>query len=175
MTKNEIIDSIVAVEGGYVNNPNDSGGATIFGITEKVARDYGYSGDMSEMPRDLALQIYEMEYWATIKGDELLSYSAMIAHEVMDTSVNMGASRAVKFLQWSLNVLSPGMELEVDGLMGSKSLQSLENYMSFRYDDEITLCKALNCLQGSYYIELAERREKDKEFVYGWLKNRVSL
>jgi len=39
----------------------------------------------------------------------------------------------------------------------------------------LVLCRALNCLQGAYYIELAERREKDERFVYGWLKNRVVL
>jgi len=32
---------------------------------------------------------------------------------------------------------------------------------------------ALNCLQGAFYVELAEKREKDERFVYGWLLNRV--
>jgi len=36
------------------------------------------------------------------------------------------------------------------------------------------LYKMLNALQGAYYIELAERREKDEDFIYGWFKHRVS-
>lgn len=173
MTKNEIIDSIIAVEGGYVNNPNDSGGATNFGITEAVARKYGYAGHMSEMPRGVAVEIYEGEYWNKIRGDALFLYSEKIALKMMDIAVNMGVYRSGKFLQRALNVLIKS-ELVLDGAIGTKSIDALSKYMAYR-DDDVTLCKALNCLQGSYYIELAERREKDKEFVYGWLKNRVSL
>ena len=32
----------------------------------------------------------------------------------------------------------------------------------------------LNCLQGAYYVDLAERREKDQRFMYGWLTHRVA-
>ena len=42
--KERIINEIIRVEGGYVNNPSDSGGGTNFGITVAVARQFGYSG-----------------------------------------------------------------------------------------------------------------------------------
>jgi len=172
VTKNEIIEHTISLEGGYVNNPNDSGGATNFGITESVARDNDYFDEMSEMPKAVAFEIYDREYWNKIHGDEVIKHSELIANEMMDTAVNMGCSRAVKFLQRSLNVLVEDVELDVDGLMGGQSLSALTQYMNHRNDD-VTLCKALNCLQGAYDIELAERREKDKDFVYGWLRNRV--
>jgi len=44
--KQEIINQIIDVEGGYVNDPSGSGGETNFGITEAVARAYGYAGAM---------------------------------------------------------------------------------------------------------------------------------
>ncbi len=48
---------LIAVEGGYVNDSADSGGRTNWGITEAVARAYGYNGEMSELPRSLAAGI----------------------------------------------------------------------------------------------------------------------
>lgn len=48
----------VGVEGGYSDHPSDRGGKTMFGITEAVARSYGYSGDMRSMPISTAKDIY---------------------------------------------------------------------------------------------------------------------
>ena len=57
MKKDEIFAGIVGREGRYVNNPNDRGGATCWGITERVARAHGYQGDMRDLPRATALAI----------------------------------------------------------------------------------------------------------------------
>lgn len=46
---NPIIDGIIALEGGYVFNPKDKGGATHWGITEATARAHGYAGDMRDV------------------------------------------------------------------------------------------------------------------------------
>lgn len=171
--KDKIINEIIRVEGGYVNDPRDSGGETNFGITVAVARANGYNGDMRDMPRSVAFDIYSAKYWDAVRGDDLVELSEAVAEEVVDTSVNMGPGRAGKFLQRALNVLTDA-GLKVDGAIGPATLGALRKYMGKR-DDEETLCKALNCLQGSYYIDLAERREKDRAFIYGWLKNRVKL
>ena len=42
LLKDDTINHIIEIEGGYVNDPNDSGGETNYGVTEKVARDNGY-------------------------------------------------------------------------------------------------------------------------------------
>lgn len=175
--KERIINEIIRVEGGYVNDPADSGGETNFGITEAVARANGYTGAMRDMPREVAFDIYSAKYWDAVKGDQLVELSENVAEEVVDTSVNMGPSRAGKFLQRSLNVLNGEAklyaDLTVDGDIGPATLSALAAYLDQR--NELVLSRALNCLQGSFYIELAERREKDERFVYGWLNNRVVL
>lgn len=175
--KNRIINEIIRVEGGYVNDPRDSGGETNFGITVAVARANGYNGAMRDMPRSVAFDIYSARYWDAVKGDNLVKLSEHVAEEVVDTSVNMGPGRAGKFLQRALNVLNKRgslyRDLAVDGAIGKATLSALRAYLGSR--DEETLVKALNCLQGAYYITLAERREKDERFVYGWFKNRVVL
>ena len=175
--KERIINEIIRVEGGYVNDPSDSGGETNFGITVAVVRANGYNGAMRDLPRSVAFDIYSAKYWDAVKGDGLAKLSELVAEEVVDTSVNMGPGRAGEFLQRSLNVLNNQAklyaDLVVDGAIGPATVSALRGYLGTR--DEETLAKALNCLQGAYYITLAERREKDERFVYGWFKNRVTL
>ena len=175
--KDQIINEIIRVEGGYVNDPSDSGGETNFGITVDTARAFDYNGDMRDMPRQVAFDIYSGKYWDSIRGNDLASLSERVAEEVVDTGVNMGVNRAGKFLQRSLNVLnnrnSLYQDIGVDGNIGPNTVATLRLYLAKR--DEETLVKMLNCLQGAFYVELAERREKDERFISGWFKNRVHI
>lgn len=176
--KTKIIEQIIHVEGGYVNDPDDSGGETIWGITKDVARRYGYKGNMRDMPRSLAFEIYDHKYWRKMRLDDIEALSAFVAEELADTAVNTGIGRASRFLQRSLNVLNNRgqlfPDLRVDGYIGSRTLFSLSEYLGLRgRDGEVVLVRMLNALQGAFYIELAERREKDEKFVFGWFKHRV--
>lgn len=177
MLKDNAINDIIRVEGGYVDDPSDSGGETNFGITVGVARSYGYTGAMYDLPRETAYDIYAAKYWDAVRGDDLVELSERVAAEVVDTAVNMGVSRAGKFLQRALNALnnrgSSYPDLVVDGNIGSASIAAFSSYLETRTDD--VLVKMLNCLQGAFYVELAERREKDERFIYGWFTNRVKL
>lgn len=170
ISRKRIIDHIIDVEGGYINDPDDSGGETNFGITVAVARANGYPGRMDCMPRQVACDIYTSKYWDAVRADDL---PPLVCEEVVDTAVNMGVGRASIFLQRAINVLSSDAALVVDGDIGTVTIKALNAYLKRR--DAATLVKALNCLQGSFYIHLAETRVKDKRFVYGWLKNRVTI
>lgn len=175
--KRKIIDSILATEGGFVDDPSDSGGATRYGITEVVARSSGYDGKMKDLPRALAFDIYADHYWNSVRADDLLLISARITEEIVDTGVNMGPTRSAKFFQRMLNVLNNGgalySDLKVDGRIGPKSISAFE--FCHRSRGESVILLGLNCLQGSYYIALAEAHPKNERFVYGWLTKRVLL
>lgn len=174
-----MINEVIRLEGGYSNSPADSGGETNFGITLNVARGYGYQDKMIDMPRLTAFNIYVDRYWTSIRGNNLAEISEMVAEEIMDTGVNMGVNRAGRFLQRALNVLNDSKELYkdvvVDGRIGPATISSLSLFMINRNEDEEVLVKVLNCLQGAKYVTLAESREKDEQFIYGWFKNRVKL
>lgn len=173
--KTEIIDGIIKTEGGYVNDPSDSGGPTRYGITEETARENGWAGHMHELPRSLAFDIYSARYWDSVRGDDLLKFDADVAREVVDTGVLMGPHRAAVFLQRCLNVFNDRQALyydvATDGRIGPATLRALGEYLSDR--EAVVLVRALNVLQGAALIELAEKREKDERFAYGWLKHRV--
>ena len=176
MVKDKVIKGIIDREGGYVNDPRDSGGETNYGITVGTARRFGYLGPMKELTYAQAYHIYAEQYWNPLKLDDISIHSEKIAEEIADTAVNMGVRRAGLFLQRSLNVLNRNQRLyddvALDGNIGPASLRAFNKYIVRR--DEIVLFRMLNCLQGAFYVELAERRKKDERFVYGWFLNRIS-
>ncbi|EHW4820523.1 hypothetical protein K2843_004806, partial [Escherichia coli] len=103
-----------------------------------------------------------------------------IAAELCDTGVNMGPSVATKMLQRWLNVFNQkGMlypDIVTDGGIGPRTINALRSYLKNRgRDGELVLVKALNCTQGERYLALAEKREANELFVYGWMKERVGL
>lgn len=169
MTRDEIIDRIIDTEGGYVDDPNDPGGETNYGITSKVAARSGYKGPMRDMPRSVAADIYRAKYWDKVRADDLFAISPELAAEVVDTGVNMGPGTATKFLQTSLSAF--GYDIAIDGGMGPKTLAALQLFAALR--DVNVLTRAVDCLQGAKYIEIALKRDKSKTFVYGWMKNRT--
>lgn len=175
--KKKIIDGIIAVEGDYVNDPNDSGGETKFGITKAVAIANGYEDDMRQLPRELAFEIYSKKYWDSLRLDEIVEIAPTVAEELADTGVNMGVDRAGKFLQRCLNTLNnSGQDLIVDGKPGDKTITALKGFLHIRgLEGECVLFNMLNCLQGEFYISLVEKNPKNKNFIYGWFKNRVRI
>lgn len=175
-----LIGPLLDREGGYVNNPNDKGGETNFGITIAVARENGYTGPMKTMSRTAATEIYRKKYWTGPWFDRIGQVNAAIAEELFDTGINMGPSVAANFLQQSLNVLNKQghdwPDIAVDGAIGQATIAALISLNQKRgAEGIIVLLKALNCLQGARYISLAQSRPANEEFIYGWLKNRVGL
>ena len=174
------VAELIGIEGDYSDDPADSGGATRYGITEAVARRHGYTGPMRELPAVTAREIYRKDYWDAQQLDAVALLSRPIAFELFDTGINMGIGQAGEFLQMSLNAFNRQAtdydDIEVDGDIGNKTLEALAAYLSHRRrDGETVLLRALNALQGAAYIELAERRDKDERFVFGWFLQRVKI
>jgi lysozyme family protein len=175
MNINSMLAAILATEGGYVDNKDDRGGVTNFGITEAVARANGFTGSMREMTKDQALAIYQQQYFFKPKFDLVMKLSAPIAAEVFDCGVNMGPSVPSKWLQRILNALNrKGQDypdMVVDGNIGPSTLAALKTFLDKRGEEgEERLLKALNACQGYRYLELCEGREANETFFFGWLE-----
>ena len=102
-------DRLLGNEGGYTNNPNDPGGPTNWGITQGEARAHGYTGDMHDLSRDFAKQIYKESYW-DILGDDV---HPAIKFQCFDFGVNAGVQTAIRKLQSALGVADDGKWGEV--------------------------------------------------------------
>lgn len=179
MTIDEIIEGVVGREGRYSNNPADTGGETMWGITVRVARANGYSGSMRTLPRETAKAIYLNQYVRKPGFADLIPLSERIAEELVDTGVNMGTAVASLFLQRCLNALNRQgkdyNDIIVDGDVGPATFNALRAYLKARPDQgERVMLTALNCLQGAHYVELAEKRSANENFLFGWLRTRCA-
>ena len=176
-----LIDEIIRVEGQeYTDHPKDAGGPTKFGVTEAVARAWGYAGEMQALPEEVARTIYAERFYFGPKFDRVATVSAEIAMELTDTGVNLGPARAVEFLQRCLNVFNREgksyPDVSVDGQFGLMTEAALKSFVEHRGQEGVeVMYRALNCLQGAYYVKRAEDRPANESFVYGWIKNRVGL
>jgi lysozyme family protein len=170
----DIIKDVIEVEGGYVDDPDDTGGATRWGVTIKVARAYGYYDQMRFLPVELARHILLDGYAIRPKMDKVCDIAgSSLAAELIDSGINCGFGKAASWLQYSLNALNDD-SLAVDGSIGAKSLDSLKRYVDKRGVEGVkVLTKACNSLQGEYYLTLANTSHSYRKFVYGWMRTRV--
>lgn len=177
-TVDQLIDSLIAREGGFVDHPADRGGATNWGITEAVARAHGYAGPMALLPRGEAAAIYRRLYWLRPRFNQVARRAPRIAAELFDTGANMGPGVAATFLQRALTALNRNgshyPDLTPDGRIGEQTLAALDSFLDCRgAGGETVLLRALEALQGERYLRLAEKRPANEAFLYGWLANRI--
>lgn len=183
-TKAEILAQLLAVEGGYVNNPKDKGGETNFGITVAVASEnasmlksqFKWDGTMRNLTKTMATAIYEKIYWQASSLDTIYSISPLLADKIFDLSVNCGRVRAGKWLQTALNALNRQQkdfkDISVDGGIGNATIGALNSFIKVRGKNNAlsTIQMALIGQQANHYISISITNPDNEEFVYGWLQ-----
>lgn len=115
MNFDQALVRLLAHEGGFSDNKSDPGGKTLYGITENVARDYGYLGAMNELPLSIAKRIYRNKYWDAIMAEQMPD---VVRYPLFDAAVNSGVAQSVKWLQGALGV-------EADGIIGPVTLEAV--------------------------------------------------
>ncbi len=134
-------ERLMVLEGHHSNHSADPGGETTFGIS-KVHHPDMYTDDMPT--RDDAKEFFRREFWDRLSLDEL---PLVVAGRLFDAAVNVGPSRAVRWLQEAVNELS-SEKLEVDGAFGPKTKAAAISLSSVFADN---LCGYLTWRQGHYY------------------------
>lgn len=180
MTIDSLIDAVIGREGGYTNHPADKGGPTRWGITQQVARAYGYQGDMRVFPRPQAVDIYRAIYWNKPGFDAVGKIFPTLAEDLFDIGVNMGPQVAGVFLQRALNSFNLNgahyADLYLDGSCGPLTVAALDAFVKRRGAEGcFRLLTAVRSLRGARYIELGEQRPANEAFTYGWFGRMVEL
>jgi len=120
-------DSLVKVlvhEGGYVNHPEDPGGPTNKGVTQRVYDAFRLRNNLApQSVKNISnieiAQIYDKQYWDAVKADDLPDG---LDYVVFDGAVNSGPSQSIRWLQRALGPLYKGV---VDGVIGIGTLAAV--------------------------------------------------
>lgn len=95
----KIVHFIINAEGSYVNDPNDPGGPTKFGIASyyngAILKSMGVD-DVFDLTLEQAKQIYYTKYWKASKADKI--QNARLAYIHTDSAINCGVAQAAVFL-----------------------------------------------------------------------------
>lgn len=146
---------VLAWEGGFVNHPNDPGGATNKGITLKTFNYYfpGGLAALKAITDEQVETIYRSGYWRLIKGDEIESQS--VAELLFDYAVNSGKSTAVRKIQKLVGV-------EADGIMGPITIKAINS------KNPKLLFAELHDVRKAYYKAIIARNPSLEVFRKGW-------
>jgi lysozyme family protein len=141
-------------EGGYVNDPDDPGGETKYGITKRTYPDV----DIKSLTTDQARAIYKRDYWDRVSGDVIGSTRAAA---VFDFAVNAGVGTSIRLAQTVAGTAA-------DGVMGPKSIAAISS------TDESLFVAAFRLGRIARYTHLCEKNPKLKKYLFGWVRRSLS-
>ena len=152
----DIIEVVLHHEGGYVNDPDDPGGETKYGVAKRSHPDV----DIANLTKEGAKEIYKEHYWDRNKVESL---SEDLRHIYFDMCVNQGRGRAVKIMQRAAN--AKGADLVVDGGMGPKTIAAMDGVELDR----------VRAYRVKYYADLVTRKPDLEKFYFGWFRRALEV
>ena len=168
-----ILAAVVALEGGYVDHPNDPGGATNWGITERVARANGFTGDMRRLTQGQAKDIYRRQYIEAPGFMPLVEIDPTVAEEVIDTGVNMGPARPIRFFRRAVNEVCR-TRLPITGTMDAVTVKAWGDCRANLGPRScVAMLDSLDRQQRAEYDRLVRVNPRLKVFHRGWLNHRI--
>ncbi|WP_321842700.1 glycoside hydrolase family 108 protein [Burkholderia cepacia] len=133
----DAFDQLIGNEGGYSNNPKDPGQETMYGVTARVARAYGYTGAMRDLPRDTAKEIAKKLYWDPLHLDQ---FDPRVAFQIFDANYNGG--HPVIWMQGAAGA-------RVDGVLGPNTIAAVQATEPLRF------ILRWNALRLTYFTSLS--------------------
>jgi len=161
----EIAQEIVRREGGYVNDPDDPGGATNHGVTIHTMRRLGLdlngdgrvtADDVRQLPQSQAVNIFIQHYF---NAPRIAALPEVLQASVFDMYVNAG-SHAVKILQRLFNQMR--IDTIVDGVIGP---QTIDAALTAFEAAPLHLADAYGIARRNYYYALADRRPASRKYA----------
>lgn len=147
-------------EGGYVNDPDDSGGCTMAGITIGTYRKYYGSKktcrDLKFITQKEWLHIFKKGYWDKMKADQIENQS--VAQLCVDMCWGSGPITSIKKIQSAIGVTA-------DGIVGPKTLAALNSCPE-------TIFNILWNMRKEWLEKIAQKGN-NKKFLKGWM-NRLN-
>lgn len=161
MAKAELlIPKILRWEGGFVNDPDDAGGATNKGVTLATFRKfYGADATVAQLKKitdEQWLHIFKVGYWNKFKADDITDQS--VANMCVDWLYNSGIA-AIKRVQKIVGVVD-------DGIVGPKTIAAINA------KEAQPLFYQIRAARIAFVETIARNKPSQRKFLQGW-KNRI--
>ncbi len=152
----------------YTNDPDDSGGPTKFGITKATYEEFfkvAVSDDViAEMTPETAKQIYSALYWARLRCGDIQDLG--LATAIFDSSVLYGVGTIALLVQRALSLC--GATLELDGILGDKSIELINRLGGGALSNRTTILTAFHGLLLEHIDAVIVAKPKDEKYRHGW-------
>lgn len=172
---NVALDALLAEEGGYSNNSADAGGETVFGISrvynpnwlgwpfvDALKKEHSNLVDLNTalendaQVRTAVQNFYRQAYW---NYDKLKSQ--VVGNKLLEIEVNFGKGSGIRLLQQAL--IKIGFALDLDGSLGPRTLDALENAK------EPDVLHGLRAFSALYRLHRILTKPDQVVFAEGWL------
>ena len=163
---NKLVPHILKWEGGYVNDPDDLGGATNKGVCFRTYKLYRSRrglpqptiDDLKRLTDEEFTDILKAMYWDACKADQIVSQS--VANAIVDWAWHSGTKTAVKEVQRVLGVKD-------DGVIGNISLSAINSW------SPLPLFGKIKQARIAYIERICASRPANNKFRKGWY-NRIN-
>lgn len=163
---NKLVPHILKWEGGYINDPDDLGGATNKGICFRTFKLYRTRKrlpvptieDLKNISDEEFVAILKEMYWDACRADRIESQS--VANAIVDWAWNSGTTIAAKEIQKVLGV-------ETDGIIGNITLAAINSH------SPLPLFGKIRRARIAYIERICKSRSENNKFYRGWM-NRIN-
>lgn len=176
------LSAIYTNEGGYVNNKADRGGATNWGVTESVARSFGYRGSMRDFPQKCTLEkpicadlVYTTNYIDRPGYRPMAAIEPAVLDELVDSGVLHGTARSSQWFQQALNEWC-GAKLVVDKRVGPGTIAAYQMCQAKLGVTPacVVMLNGMDAKQADFFRAIVARNPSQRVFLNGWLKRRIN-
>lgn len=163
---NKLVPHILKWEGGFVNDPDDLGGATNKGVTFKTYKLYRNRkglpipsvGDLKRLSNDEFTDILKTMFWDACRADSIQSQS--VANAIVDWAWHSGTTTAAKEIQRVL-------EVKADGIIGNITLSAINS------QSPLPLFGKIKAARVKYIERICKSRPENQKYYRGWM-NRIN-
>lgn len=179
----KIYEKLIVDEGGYSNDPNDSGKETYKGISRNYHPNnpiwvmidahkdkWDFEQFLKTSPA-LEQEVYKF-YYNMYKRNKVHKFKEFeLKEKLFSMIVNMGELKAIVILQKSYNLLKKGNYLAEDGLIGNETIRHLNSFKEKDFKDLIMFYRAeLYC----HYKNIVQKYPKNLRYIKGWARRAFS-
>lgn len=154
------VSHLLRIEGGYVNDPDDAGGETMYGISKRQYPEL----NIKALTINAAIELYYRDYWVRYRCNDMPPVYACF---VFDSVVNHNPKTAIKFLQTALRT-------EADGILGPRTIAEA-NRLSDNQEYVSSMLIRLLAYRADFYHDLVVDRPSQEKFIMGWMRRLFML